>query len=90
MSLILLQLTAIALSFVGGIFLAFSDFLMRSLSRTGKVSGISVMQTINKKVSCIVFMSLFLGLVPVSLLVAGYRGLVAGQNGGCYRGKVWY
>ena len=40
------------------------------------------MQSINREVFRWVFMALFLGLVPVSLLVAGYGGLVVGQSAG--------
>lgn len=80
--LLLLQLTVIALAFVGGVFLAFSDFIMRSLARTTATGGVEVMQSINREVFRWVFMAMFLGLVPVSLLLAGYGGLVVGQNAG--------
>ena len=80
--LVLLQLTVIAIAFVGGVFLAFSDFIMRSLARTGGAGGVDAMQSINREVFRWVFMTLFLGLVPVSLLVAGYGGLVVGQGAG--------
>lgn len=80
--LILLQLTVIALAFVGGVFLAFSDFIMRSLARTGGAGGVEAMQSINREVFRWVFMALFLGLVPVVLLIAGYGGLVLGQTAG--------
>lgn len=79
---LLLQLTVIALAFVGGVFLAFSDFIMRSLARTSGPGGVEAMQSINHEVFRWVFMALFLGLVPVSLAVAGYGGLVVGQRAG--------
>lgn len=80
--LLLLQLTVVALAFVGGVFLAFSDFIMRSLARTGGSGGVETMQSINREVFRWVFMALFLGLVPVVLLVAGYGGFVVGQRAG--------
>jgi len=57
---------------VGGVFLAFSDFIMRSLAHTDGVGGIEAMQVINREVFRWIFMSLFLGLAPVSILVFGY------------------
>jgi len=80
--LVLLQLTVIAIAFVGGVFLAFSDFIMRSLARTSGTGGVDAMQSINREVFRWIFMALFLGLVPVSLLIAGYGGLVVGQSAG--------
>lgn len=79
---VLLQLTVIAIAFVGGVVLAFSDFIMRSLARTNGTGGVGAMQSINREVFRWVFMALFLGLVPVSLLVAGYGGFVIRQNSG--------
>ncbi len=80
--LVLLQLTVIAIAFVGGVFLAFSDFIMRSLVRTSGTGGVDAMQSINREVFRWIFMALFLGLAPVSLLVAGYGVLVVGQSAG--------
>ena len=79
---VLLQLSIIAYAIVGGVFLAFSDFIMRSLAHTSGTNGVEAMQVINREVFRWVFMTLFLGLVPVSLLVAGYGGLVVGQGAG--------
>lgn len=79
---VFLHLTVIAIAFVGGGFLAFSDFIMRALARTSGTGGAEAMQSINREVFRWVFMALFLGLVPVCLLLAGYGGLVIGQNAG--------
>lgn len=68
----LAQITVIAYAFVGGVFLAFSDFIMRSLAHTGGVGGVEAMQNINREVFRWIFMALFLGLAPVSLVIAGY------------------
>lgn len=71
--LMLLQFSIIAYALVGGVFLAFSDFIMRSLSATP--NGAIGMQTINREVFRWVFMTLFIGLAPLSLITAIY-GLV--------------
>ena len=65
---LLSQISIIAFALLGGVFLAFSDFLMRSLGRVE--GGAAAMQAINEDVFRIVFMSLFLGMVPLSLGLA--------------------
>jgi len=69
---ILMQLAILAYALVGGVFLAFSDFIMRSLALTGGTGGVEAMQVINREVFRWVFMALFLGMAAVSLVVAGY------------------
>lgn len=69
---ILMQVAVVAYALIGGVFLAFSDFVMRSLSLTGGTGGVEAMQAINREVFRWVFMALFLGMAPVSLAVAGY------------------
>ena len=68
----LMQFAILAYALLGGVFLAFSDFIMRSLALTGGHGGIEAMQAINREVFRWVFMVLFLGMAPVSLLIAGY------------------
>lgn len=68
----LMQFAILAYALVGGVFLAFSDFIMRSLALTGGHGGVETMQSINREVFRWVFMSLFLGMAAVSLVVAGY------------------
>ena len=80
--LVVLQLSVIAIAFVGGAFLAFSDFIMRALARTHATGGVDAMQSINREVFRWIFMTLFLGLVPVSLLIVGYGAFVVGQTAG--------
>ena len=70
-----LQLSILAYAIVGGVFLAFSDFIMRSLAHTSGTGGVEAMQVINREVFRWVFMALFLGLAPISLLIASYSGL---------------
>lgn len=69
---ILMPFAVLAYALVGGVFLAFSDFIMRSLSLTGGTGGVEAMQVINREVFRWVFMVLFLGMAAVSLAVAGY------------------
>lgn len=71
------QLAILAYALVGGVFLAFSDFIMRSLAKTSGVGGVEAMQSINREVFRWVFMSLFLGLTPVSVGFVVYGLLVA-------------
>jgi uncharacterized membrane protein len=66
--LALTQFAVLAYAALGGVFLAFSDFLMRALARSP--GGAEAMQSINREVFRIVFMALFLGMVPVSLILA--------------------
>lgn len=68
----LLQFAVLAYGLVGGVFLGFSDFIMRSLSLDGGTSGMETMQVINREVFRWVFMALFLGLAAVSLVILGY------------------
>jgi len=70
--LILLQLSIVAYAFVGGVFLAFSDFIMRSLAHTGGVGGVEAMQVINREVFRWIFMALFLGMAAVSVFTVIY------------------
>lgn len=73
---VLLQVSILAYALVAGVFLAFSDFIMRSLALTGGVGGVEAMQVINREVFRWVFMALFLGMAAVSVVIAGYAGLV--------------
>lgn len=68
----LMQFAILAYALLGGVFLAFSDFIMRSLALTGGHGGIEAMQVINREVFRWVFMVLFLGMAPVSLLITWY------------------
>ena len=69
---IVCQFSIIACAVVGGVFLAFSDFVMRSLNMANATTGIEVMQVINREVFNYVFMVLLLGMSALSLLIIGY------------------
>ena len=68
----LTQFAILAFALLGGVFLAFSDFIMRSLAQTSGHGGVEAMQVINREVFRWVFMFLFLGMAAVSLIVAVY------------------
>ena len=70
--LILWALVALTLAtgLVAGVFLSFSDFVMKSLRAAAPAAGAEAMQVINRKVYKSVFMVLLVGLVPVTVLVA--------------------
>jgi uncharacterized membrane protein len=70
--LLLCLFLTIAYALVGGVFLAFSDFVMRSLRASSGTAGIEAMQIINREVFHWVLMVLFIGLTPLSLGLAGY------------------
>ncbi|MEO0945371.1 MAG: anthrone oxygenase family protein [Pseudomonadota bacterium] len=71
----LCQFSILAYAVVGGVFLAFSDFIMRSLTLTGGHGGLEAMQAINREVFRWVFMTLFLGMAAVSIALAIYGAL---------------
>lgn len=85
MSLVVLTLTHLAIlayAFVGGVFLAFSDFIMRALGRTSGVGGVEAMQIINREVFRWVFMALFLGMAAASIFFAIYGAVfISGPSG---------
>ncbi len=88
-----LQFAIIAYALVSGVFLAFSDFIMRSLAHTGGIGGIDAMQVINREVFRWVFMTLFIGMAPVSLAIAAYGGFVVGSGPGTlfvFAGLVYF
>ncbi len=89
---LLIAVATLAYAFVGGVFLAFSDFIMRSLARTGASQGTATMQSVNEEVFRWVFMALFLGMAGASLGLIGFAvvflsgpaATVIGLAGGIY------
>lgn len=67
-----LQFAILAYALVAGVFLAFSDFIMRSLAITSGSGGVEAMQAINREVFRWVFMTLFLGMAAGSVAIAVY------------------
>ncbi len=77
--MLLCGFSVLAYSAVGGVFLAFSDFIMRSLNLVKGQGGIEAMQIINVEIMRSVFMVLFIGMAMVSLLMLVYAAVsVAG------------
>ncbi len=74
----LMQFAILAYALVAGVFLAFSDFIMRSLALTGGVGGVEAMQVINREVFRWAFMALFLGMAGMSVFIAGYAAIWLG------------
>lgn len=67
--LIASEFSVIAYALVAGVFLTFSDFVMRSLAATQPEGGIEAMQQINRKVFRTVFMVLLIGMAVMSPLM---------------------
>ena len=63
-------LAVISSGLVSGVFLAFSDFVMKSFATATKPGGIEAMQVINRQVYRSVFLALLMGTAPFSLLLA--------------------
>lgn len=77
---IVCNIAVIACGIVSGVFLTFSDFVMRSLDGAKTAAGVEVMQVINREVFRSVFMFLLLGMSALSVFLIGYAYLrVAGS-----------
>lgn len=70
-----LAIAALGAAVLGGFFLTFSDFMMRSLGRASGPAGMEVMQVINREVFRSTFIVMFFGYAVLSL-VAILWGLV--------------
>ena len=57
---------SLAAALVSGVFLTFSDFVMRSLTQSAPAAGAEAMQQINREVFRSVFMVLLLGSAPLA------------------------
>lgn len=76
--------SAILSGLVGGVFFAFSVFVMRALAQLPPASGVSAMQRINVTVINPLFLAPFLGSAPL-LAVTAYVASGAGQA----RSSLW-
>ena len=73
MSLVTTVAVVVALlgsALIGGVFFAFSSFVMKALARVPSPEGIAAMQSINVAVLNPSFLGAFMGTAAVSLLVA--------------------
>lgn len=69
---------SMAAGLVAGVFLTFSDFVMRALRATAPAGGTEAMQIINREVYRSLFMALLMGMVPLSAAAAGYAIVFVG------------
>jgi uncharacterized membrane protein len=67
---LLAALAAIGALLVGGVFFAFSSFVMKALARVPPPAGIGAMQAINVVVLNPGFLGVFLGTAPVAIAAA--------------------
>jgi len=75
MSSITIVATILALlgsALIGGVFFAFSSFVMKALARVPSAEGIAAMQSINVVVLNPSFLGAFMGTAVLSLLIAGF------------------
>jgi uncharacterized membrane protein len=79
---ILIFVAAIGSGVVGGVFYAFSSFVMAALGRLPSAHGAAAMNAINVTVITPSFMIAFMGTALVSLSLAGSAFFWWGQTGG--------
>jgi uncharacterized membrane protein len=82
----------LASAMVGGVFLGFSDFIMRALDRAEPAAAIAVMQQINVTVLRSVFLTVFLLLAPACLAASAvaWQTGAQGQSLWIYAGTAVY
>jgi uncharacterized membrane protein len=81
----LTTVTAVASAAIGGVFYAFSTFVMRGLDRTGPVDAITAMRGINAEAQAnVAFMALFAGSALLSVAVGVAAVLRLQQPGSWY------
>lgn len=68
--LVLCGLGVLASALVSGVFLAFSDFVMKSLGTLPAPAGIEAMQVINRDVYGSIFLTLLMGVAPLTIVLA--------------------
>ena len=90
--LIVLQVAIVACGLVSGVFLTFSDFVMKSLAATQGPGGIEAMQIINRKVMPTFFMVLLLGMSALAPLLGlyAYMAVPAPASGWIIAGCLAY
>lgn len=86
------EISLISCALVAGVFLTFSDFVMRSLNGARTDAAVEVMQGINREVFKTVFMVLLIGMWAVSatLGVAAYLGVLETGNTSIFWAAIVY
>ena len=69
-TIIAIVIALLGSALLGGIFFAFSSFVMKALARVPSAEGIAAMQSINVVVLNPSFLGAFMGTAAISLLVA--------------------
>jgi uncharacterized membrane protein len=77
----LLWFSAIGCGLLGGLYFAFSTFIMTALGRIDQAAGIAAMNAINATIMRSLFMPLFLGTSLASLVLAGRSLVHLGEPG---------
>ncbi|MDD0976641.1 DUF1772 domain-containing protein [Pseudomonas fontis] len=80
--LLLVVLAALGCALVGGLFFAFSNFVMQALARVPEAAGIAAMQAINISVLNRLFLGIFMGtavLCVALIIVAASRWAAPGS-----------
>ena len=77
---VLIVCTAIACAAMGGVFFAFSSFVMRALARMPPAQGIAAMQSINIVAVTPVFMTALFGTAAACLAVAASAAVTDWQG----------
>lgn len=77
--MLLAGLCVIGCAVLGGVFLAFSDFIMRSLAKTPGPGGAQAMNSINREVFRYVFIPMFLAMTPVLIGLAVLAWMQTGK-----------
>lgn len=83
---------ALACGLIGGIFFAFSNFVMTALARLEPRAGMAAMQTINITVLNPLFLFCFFGAALLAIALGGFAVLRWHQPGSCWLlgGSVMY
>lgn len=80
LSILALAAAATVSGLVAGVFLTFSDFVMRGLGAATPSAGMAAMQGINRKVYGSVFLVLFMALAPAAIALALWSLAVLPQS----------
>jgi uncharacterized membrane protein len=78
---VLLWFSAIGTGLLGGVYFAFSTFVMAALGQTDRAAGISAMNAINTTILKSLFMPFFFGTSATSLALAGLSLFGLGEPG---------
>ncbi|MCE7998240.1 MAG: DUF1772 domain-containing protein [Rhodobiaceae bacterium] len=90
--LLVYEISLISCALVAGVFLTFSDFVMRSLNGARTSAGVEVMQGINREVFKTIFMVLLIGMWALSaaLGVAAYFGALGSGGASIFWAAIIY